>query len=118
QTLQQKRRDEAQVSSAQAQLEQARTAVEQQRVTVRDDTAARRADVAQAQAHLDELLAGSRLQEIRQAEAAVTDAQTQAQLAQDDWKRAQTLFKTDDVSRAQYEQYRTKFNSANAAPDQ
>jgi len=114
QTLEQKRRDEAQVSNAQSQLDQARTSVELERATLRDDIAARRADLAQAQAHLEELLNGSRPQEIQQAEAAVADATTQAQLAKDDWDRAQTLYKTDDISRAQYEQYRTRFNSANA----
>ena len=49
-----------------------------------------------------------------QAESGAADATTQAQLAKDDWDRAQLLFKTDDISRAQFEQYRTRFNSASA----
>ena len=114
QTLEQKRRDEAQVSNARSQFDQARTSVELERATLGDDIAARRADLAQARAHLEELLNGSRPQEIQQAEAAVADATTQAQLAKDDWDRAQMLYKTDDISRAQYEQYRTRFNSTNA----
>jgi len=114
QTLEQKRRDEAQVSNARSQFDQARTSVELERATLGDDIAARRADLAQARAHLEELLNGSRPQEIQQAEAAVADATTQAQLAKDDWDRAQALYKTDDISRAQYEQYRTRFNSTNA----
>src|SRR5579884_1266244 len=60
QTLEQKRRDEAQVASAQSQLLQGQTAVELQRATLRDDVAARRAELDQAQARLAELLAGSR----------------------------------------------------------
>ncbi len=57
------------------------------------------------------MLAGSREQEKEQAKAAVEDARTQHALAKDDWERAQTLFKTDDISKAQYDQYRTRFNS-------
>ncbi|HZU28745.1 MAG TPA: HlyD family efflux transporter periplasmic adaptor subunit [Bryobacteraceae bacterium] len=112
QTLEQKRLNEAQVTSAQSQLQQGQTAVELQRATLRDEVAARRADLAQAQAHLAEMLAGSRPQEIEQAAAAVADARTQAQLAKDDLNRADQLMKTDDISRAQYEQYRTRHNSA------
>jgi HlyD family secretion protein len=70
--------------------------------------------VQQAQANLNDLLAGSRPQEIEQAQAAVTDARTQAEQARLDWDRAQTLFKNDDISRAQYDQARSKFDSTRA----
>jgi HlyD family secretion protein len=114
QTLQQKRRDEAAVAGAQSQLLQGQTSVELQKATLRDDVAARRADLQSAQARLDEMLAGSRPQEVQQAEAAVTDARTQAQLAKDDLERAEQLIKTDDIPRSQYEQYRTRSRSAAA----
>ena len=62
------------------------------------DIELKKAELQQAQAHLDELLAGSRPQEIQQAQAAVADAQAQHDQARLDWDRAQTLFKNDDIS--------------------
>ena len=72
------------------------------------------AEVQQAQAVLDQMLAGSRPQEIQQAEAAVADARTQHEQARRDWERAQTLYKNDDISTAQYDQAQSRFNSTAA----
>ena len=114
QTLQQKAAQQAAVQSAATQVEQALTSVSWQRATVDGDLEMRRAEVQQAQANLNDVLAGSRPQEIEQARAAVTDARTQTEQARLDWDRAQMLFKNDDISRAQYDQARSRFDSTRA----
>ncbi len=118
QLQQQRARDQASVFNAQSNYDQLTTSIEFQKATIESDIAARRADLNQAQAKLDELLAGSRPEEIQQAEAAVTDARAQVDLARRDWDRAQTLYKNEDISTSQYDQARTKFNSANAVLQQ
>jgi HlyD family secretion protein len=114
QTLQQKAAQQASVQSAAMQLAQSLTSVAWQKATIEGDLAMRRAEVEQAQANLNDLLAGSRPQEIEQAQAAVADARTQAEQSRLDWERAQTLFKNDDISRAQYDQALSRFNSTRA----
>ena len=114
QLQQQTARDRAAIFNAQSNYEQLQTSIAYQQATLESDVAARQADLNQAQAKLDELLAGSRSQEIQQAEAAVTDARAQVELARADWERAQTLYKNTDISTSQFDQARTKFNSANA----
>jgi len=111
----QRNRDEAAMHSAQQQLESTETQVQWQKETVANDIVLKKAQVREAQAHLDELLAGSRPQEIQQAHAAVADAQAQQQQAKQDWDRAQELYKNDDISRAQYDQYRARNDSTAAA---
>lgn len=110
----QQARDEASVQEAQSQLTQMETSVELQRATVEHDVALRHAELKQAQARLAALVNGTRPQEIDQARAAVADARTQHKQAQDDWERGQKLYKDDDISRQQYDQYRTRFNSSTA----
>jgi HlyD family secretion protein len=114
QTLRQRNAQEAGVRTAQMQLAQSATAVTWQKETLEGDIALRRAEVRQAQAVLDQMLAGSRPQEIQQAEAAVADARTQHEQARLDWDRAQTLFTNDDISTAQRDQARSRFNSTAA----
>jgi HlyD family secretion protein len=108
-------RDEAGVNSAESQLAQGQTSIQWQRQTLESDIALRRAELRAAQAQLDQLLAGSRPQEIQQARAAVADAKAQHDQAQADWDRAQELFKNDDISKQQYDQYRTRLDSTAAA---
>jgi HlyD family secretion protein len=110
----QRARDLASLMVAETQLVQQGTAIEYQKASLEADIETRKAVLRQAEAKLQELLAGSREQEKAQAKAAVEDARTQHALAQDDWDRAQTLYKTDDISRSQYDQYRTRFNSSKA----
>ena len=69
-------RDQAAVASAQSSLQQLQTSIEYQAATIDSDISTRRAELAQAQAKLDELNAGSRPQEIQQAQSAVADAQS------------------------------------------
>ena len=118
QLREQRSRDQALVSGAQSSYEQLTTAIQFQKATLESDIAAHRADVGQAQAKLDELLAGSRTQEIQQADASVTESKAQVDLARADWDRAQTLYKNEDISTSQFDQARTKFNSANAVLQQ
>ncbi len=110
----QKQRDEAGADSAQTQMVQMNTSVQLQRATLEADIELRKAEIAQAQAHLDELLAGSRRQEITQSQAMVTDARSQQDQASRDWERAQTLYKNEDISTSQYDQFRARFQSAGA----
>lgn len=102
------------VDAARMQVEQASTGVKWQTATLAGDIALRRAEVAQAQAVLDQMLAGARPQEIQQAEAAVADATTAHRQARLDWERAQTLYKNDDISTAQRDQAQSRFNSTAA----
>jgi HlyD family secretion protein len=114
QLAQQKDRDVAAVASADSQYQQLQTSIAMQKETLAGDIAARKADLAQAQAHLEELLNGSRPQEIQQSRASASDARAQYQLAKADWDRAQMLFKNEDISRQQYDQYHTRLDSAQA----
>jgi HlyD family secretion protein len=114
QLQQQRSRDEASVAGAQSQLQQLQTSIEYQKATIDSDVAVRRAELAQMQAHLDELMAGSRQQEIAQAQAAATDAKAWNDNARLEWERAQTLYKNEDISKAQYDQARTKIESTAA----
>ena len=110
----QRNRDEAGVTSAESQYQQMETSVQWQRQTLESDIALRKAEQRAAQAQLDQLLAGSRPQEIQQARAAVSDAKAQHDQAQADWDRAQDLYKNDDISKQQYDQYRTRLDTTAA----
>jgi HlyD family secretion protein len=107
-------RDEASVASAESNYQQLQTAVAYQEATLESDIAARQADLNQATANLEQLLNGSRKQDIQQSEAGVNDAKAQVDLALADWERAQKLFKNEDISRQQFDQYKTKLDSAQA----
>jgi HlyD family secretion protein len=114
QTMRQNQAQQASVQSAEMQLAQSGTSVAWQQATNEADIELRKADIRQAQANLDQLLNGSRPEEIQQAQAAVADARTQAEQARLDWERAQTLYKNDDISTAQRDQYQARFNSTAA----
>lgn len=107
-------RDQASVAGAQSQYQQLQTSIEYQKATLESDVSARRAELGQAQSKLDELLAGSRPQEIQQAQAAVADARAWVDVARTDWERAQTLYKNEDISRAQFDQAQSKYESTQA----
>jgi HlyD family secretion protein len=111
----QRERDKAALSLAQAQLAQAQTAVEWQRRTLAADIEQRRADLRSMEARLRELKTGARPQEIEGVQAAVAAARAEAERAAKDWERAQALYKDDDISTSQYDQFRTRFESARAA---
>jgi HlyD family secretion protein len=115
QTLQ---RDQASVAGSESNYQQLETSITYQKATIESDVAAKMADQQAAQAHLDELLAGSRQQEILQAQAAVADAKSANDMARQDWDRAQTLFKNEDISRAQYDQAKMRLDSTAAQLNQ
>jgi HlyD family secretion protein len=107
-------RDKALVVGAKSNYDQLVTSIQFQKATLESDIAAQVAALNVAQAKLDTLLNGSRQQEIQQSAASVTDAKAQLDFARLDWDRSQTLFKNDDISKQQYDQARTKFESATA----
>ncbi len=115
QLLAQREAQNAALQSAQAQLAQAQTAVDWQKATLTADLEQRRADLAATEARLQELQHGSRPQELQDARAAVEAAQSEFDRAQRDWDRAQTLHKNDDISTSQYDQYRSRWQSSDAA---
>ncbi len=114
QLAQQLMRDQAAVAAAQSAFQQLETSIEYQAATIDSDISARHAELAQAQAKLDDLLAGSRPQEIQQAQSAVADAQAWNDQARSDWDRAETLYGRDDISKAQHDQARAKLDSTAA----
>ena len=114
QLLRQRDAQVAALAAAEAQMAQARTAVRWQREMLAADVDQRRADLNASQAKLLELKNGSRPQEIQEAASAVESVRTEFERAKKDWDRAQPLFRNDDISAAQFDQYRTRFESAAA----
>ncbi|MCL5742593.1 MAG: biotin/lipoyl-binding protein, partial [Acidobacteria bacterium] len=114
QLLRQREREVAGLVLAEAQLKQSETAVQWQRATLVADLELRRADRDAMEAKLRELKNGSRPQEIQEAKAMVEAAQSEYDRAKNDWERGQTLHKNDDISTSQYDQYRMRFESAQA----
>lgn len=111
----QREREQAGLLSSETQLAQAQTGLEWQKATVAADIEAKKADLAAAEAKLTEMRNGARPQEKQDARAAVEAAQAEAQRAAKDWDRAQTLHKNDDISTSQFDQFRTRWESAEAA---
>ena len=102
------------VASADSQQAQQTTAIDFQAATLEGQIQQRSAEVQAAAARLAALVAGSRVQEKDQARAAVDRAQTEYDRATNDWKRAQTLIKNEDISAADFDQYRTRYETAEA----
>lgn len=115
QLLAQKQRETAALQSALSQLAQAETSLAWQRETWAADLEQRKADLEAYEARLQELKNGARPQEIQEAEAAVEAARSEYERAKRDWERAQTLYKNDDISTAQYDQYRSRWEGSEAA---
>jgi HlyD family secretion protein len=114
QLLAQRERARAAMAAAESMLAQQRTAVAYQGETLEGQIQQRQAEVRAADAKLAELLAGSRTQEKEQARAAVSRAEAEYNRAANDWKRAEILFAKEDISAADHDQYRTRFESAEA----
>jgi HlyD family secretion protein len=107
----QKDREQAGVEAAHAQLAQMITAIQFQRESIEGDLLLKRADLRSAEARLAELNAGTRSQEIQTARSQVDDLKTWLDQYKRDFDRAQILFKNEDISAAQYEQFRSKYES-------
>jgi HlyD family secretion protein len=114
QLVAQREREAASLASAQAQLAQAETSLAWQKATLAGSLEQAKADLAANQARLLEMKNGSRPQEIQEAKAAVDSAQSQLDRSKRDWDRAQTLYKNDDISTAQFDQFRNGWESADA----
>ncbi len=108
----------AAVAEARSQYQQLQTAIEFQKAQIDTEIVLHQAEKAAATAMLDELLSGSRRQEIQQAEAAMADAQARFDNAQQDWARAETLYGNQDISTSQYDQFRSRAESAEAQLEQ
>lgn len=115
QLLRQRDRERAALASAEAMLAQAETAAEWQGQTLAADNDLRHADLNSAEVHLRELRNGARPQEIQEARATVEAARAEAERSARDWERAQTLYKNDDISTSQFDQFRTRAESGAAA---
>jgi HlyD family secretion protein len=115
QLMAQRQREVAGLESARTQLAQSETSLAWEKATLAADIEQRRADLASNEARLAELKNGARPQEKLDARAAVEAAQSELDRAKKDWDRAQTLYKNDDISTAQFDQYRNRWESAQAA---
>ncbi|MCW5982540.1 MAG: HlyD family efflux transporter periplasmic adaptor subunit [Bryobacteraceae bacterium] len=114
QLLHQRDQAQAALAAAQSQLTQLTTAIEYQRATLEGQIAQSQAQLEASQAQLAELERGSRPAEIEQARARFAEAESERQRATADWERAQPLYKADDISKAQYDQFRARFEAATA----
>jgi HlyD family secretion protein len=118
QLLAQRDRALAGLQSADSLLAQAETSLAWRRQNQAAELEQRKADLDAYMARLRELESGARPQEIQEAKASVDSAQAEYERAKRDWERAQTLYKNDDISTAQYDQYRSRWEGAEAALNQ
>ena len=107
-------REHASVASSRSSLVQLKTSIEYQRANIESDVALKRANLQQAEARLNELLNGSRKEEIEQARAALAEAEATQKQGAAEWERAQTLFKNDDISAQQRDQFKRAYDTSNA----
>ena len=114
----QRAREAAGVTSAESQVTQLRTMIQWQTETIDRDLELRNAEVRTAESRLKDLLAGSRPQEVQASRAAVDEARAQFTQAKKDWDRAQILYKNEDISTAQYDQFQARFNATTSAVKQ
>jgi HlyD family secretion protein len=114
----QREREAAGEQSSVAQLAQAETSLEWQKDTLAADVEQKRADLASMEARLAEMRNGARPQEKLDSKAAVDSAASEVDRAKKDWERAQVLYKNDDISTAQFDQYRNRYESGQAALNQ
>jgi HlyD family secretion protein len=98
------------VRTAQARLQQARETAQQTELTTASEVQRAEAGVEQARAALAEVQRGAREQQIAQAQAAVNIAQANADNAQTELRRQQTLFEGGAVARAAVETAQTTYN--------
>lgn len=115
QLIAQRDRAKAALAAAQSIREQTATGVQLQHETVEAQIQQRAAEIRAMEARLEELVTGSREEEKRQARAAVDRAEAEADRAKKDFERMQTLFKSDNISAAELDQYRARRDTAGAA---
>src|SRR5579863_2069237 len=115
QLVAQRDREVAGLQSAESQLAQAQTSLQWEKDTLAGDIEQKTADVASNEARLAEVKNGARPQEKLDAQAAVDSAQSEVERSKKDWDRAQVLHRDDDISTAQFDQFRNRWESAVAA---
>ncbi len=115
QLVAQRAHEVAALQAAETEVAQAETAIQWEKANLAADVEQKRADLSSNESRLLELKNGSRPQEIREAKAAVDAAQSEFDRSKRDWERAQTLFKDDDISTEQYDQFRNRWQSAQAS---
>lgn len=115
QLVAQRARDVAALEATGTQVAQAESSIQWQKASLAADIEQKRADLSANESKLLELKNGSRPQEVQEAKAAVDSAQSEWDRTKRDWERAQTLFKNDDISAEQYDQYRNRWQNAQAA---
>jgi len=108
-------REVAALQGAETQVAQAETSIQWEKANLEGDIEQKRADLSSNESKLLELKNGSRPQEIQEAKAGVEAAQAEYDRAKRDWERGQTLFKNDDISAEQYDQYRNRWQGAEAS---
>ncbi len=118
QLLAQRDRELAALQAAHSLLAQAETALAWRRQSQAAELEQGKADLDSYMARLQELESGARPQEIQEAKATVDSARAEYERAKRDWNRAQTLYSSDDISTAQYDQYRSRYESSEAALNQ
>ncbi|HEX2767921.1 MAG TPA: efflux RND transporter periplasmic adaptor subunit [Geobacteraceae bacterium] len=78
------------------------------------DVAFRQADLQAMQAALDELLAGSRKEEIAQAEAVLAEVEAEAKRLADDFHRQEALFRREVIPRQKFDAARAAYDTSRA----
>lgn len=74
-----------------------------------------KAELKQARAYLDQLLSGTRDQEIEEALAGLQRVASEAERARLDWERAQTLYQNEDISASQRDQFKSTSDATAAS---
>ena len=115
QLVRQRERERANLAMSEALLAESKSAANWQRQMLQADLEQRNAELMSADAHLQELNNGSRPQEVQEATAALESARSEFERAKKDWERAQALHANEDISTSQFDQFRARFASAEAA---
>jgi HlyD family secretion protein len=115
QLIHQREQASATLASSRSRLAELEAFLEYQTESVEAQIEQRRAELMQTQATLDELLSGSREQEVAEARAILERVQSEYERARRDWERAETLYEKEDISTSQHDQFKTAFESARAS---
>lgn len=110
----QRNRAEALLESAQSRLRQLEASIALRTAQVDGETMRAQAELDRAIATLDELRTGARPQELEAADASVASAEGEFARAERDWERAQTLYGDEDISTAEFDEFRSRHDVASA----
>jgi HlyD family secretion protein len=114
----QRARASAALASARSRLRQLEAAIALRNEQVAGEIQRASAELDRATATLEELESGARPQEIEVARAAAASAAGEFERAQRDWERSQTLYEDEDISTAQFDEARSRFEVATARLDE